>query len=61
MGKCIDSEELKEWIDEWFRTNEYYHPYANRKTIPVSELYDIIERMPEAPNRLEFLEQMEGE
>lgn len=48
MGKCIDVDVLKDWIDGWFDLNSYYHPHAKRTSIPVDELKGILERMPEA-------------
>lgn len=46
MIRLIDKNELKEWVDGWFVMNRYYHPYSTQTNIPVSELYDIVERMP---------------
>lgn len=40
----IDFNELKEWIDNWFDVNKYYHPHSKSNSIPVSELYDIFDR-----------------
>lgn len=40
----IDFNELKEWIDNWFNVNKYYHPHSKLNSIPVSELYDIFDR-----------------
>lgn len=42
----IDKKELKEWVENWFYQNKYYHPYSKSNNIPCSELYDILERMP---------------
>ena len=41
----IESETLKEWIENWFYKNKYYHPFSNRKTIPISELYAVIDEL----------------
>ena len=44
--ELIDKKELKEWIENWFETNKYYHPYSKSNNIPIIELYDILEQMP---------------
>ena len=44
--KMIEKKELKEWIENWFTTNKYYHPYSKSNNIPINELYDILEHMP---------------
>ena len=46
--KPIDVSALKEWIESWFAMNRYYHPYAKNNSIPINELYDILEQMPSA-------------
>lgn len=48
MIKYIDAEEFKEWIANWFYKDKSYHPYSKSNTIPVTELYDILEQMPAA-------------
>lgn len=48
MPKYIEEKELREWIQNWFKTNRYYHPYSKSNDIPIPELYDILERMPTA-------------
>lgn len=40
----IDFNELKEWINNWFYANKYYHPHSKSNSIPISELYDIFDR-----------------
>ena len=45
MSKHIDVDELKEWIQNWFEKNRYYHPYSKSNDIPIPELYDILEQM----------------
>ena len=45
MARHIDSDELKEWIENWFYMNRLYHPYSKSNNIPISELYDILEQM----------------
>lgn len=42
----IYKKELKEWVENWFYQNKYYHPYSKSNNIPCSELYDILERIP---------------
>ncbi len=46
MPKYINVDELKEWIENWFEKNAYYHPYSKANNIPIPELYDILERIP---------------
>lgn len=46
MPKYIEEKELREWIQNWFEMNRYYHPYSKTNDIPIPELYDILERMP---------------
>lgn len=46
MPRLIDADALKEWIENWFVKNAYYHPYSKSNNIPIPELYDILERMP---------------
>lgn len=41
-----DADELKEWVENWFEKNRYYHPHSKANNIPIPELYDILERMP---------------
>ncbi len=44
--RLIDADALKEWIENWFTKNRFYHPYAKNNNIPITELYDILEQMP---------------
>ena len=44
--KLFDVKTLKEWIENWFEVNAYYHPYSKSNNIPIPELYDILKRMP---------------
>jgi len=46
--RLIDVGVLKEWVENWFTKNRFYHPYAKNNNIPIPELYDIIEQMPSA-------------
>lgn len=46
--KHIEVNELKEWVENWFYQDRYYHPYSKSNNIPVPELYDLLERMPAA-------------
>lgn len=46
--RLIDAGVLKEWVENWFTKNRFYHPYAKNNNIPIPELYDIIEQMPSA-------------
>lgn len=46
MDRLISADALKEWIENWFVMNSYYHPYSKSNNIPIPELYDILERMP---------------
>ena len=45
MTRLIDADALKEWVENWFVMNRNYHPYAKSNDIPITELYDILERM----------------
>lgn len=46
MTRLIDANELMEWVKSWQKMDHYYLPYEKRNDIPISELEDIIERMP---------------
>lgn len=46
--RLIDADALKEWVENWFTKNRYYHPFAKNNNIPITELYDILEQMPSA-------------
>ena len=48
MPKYIEEKELREWVQNWFEKNRYYHPYSKSNNIPIPELYDILEQMPSA-------------
>jgi hypothetical protein len=48
MAKYIDAEAVKEWVANWFYKHKLYHPYSKTNTIPITELYDILEQMPTA-------------
>ena len=45
-GRLIDVNELKEWVENWFEVNRFYHPYSKTNNIPIPDLYDILEHMP---------------
>lgn len=44
--RLIDSNELKEWVKNWFEKHRYYHPYSKANDIPITELYDLLGQMP---------------
>ena len=44
-GRLVDEKEVKDWVENWLCVNKYYHPYSSSKSIPVSELYDVLQRM----------------
>lgn len=44
--RLINVDELKEWIENWFVKNAGWYPYDKSNNIPISELYNILERMP---------------
>ena len=48
MPKYFEEKELREWVQNWFEMNRYYHPYSKSNDIPIPELYDILEQMPTA-------------
>ena len=45
MTRLIDKDELMEWVNNWLKMDHYYHS-DTRNDIPISELEDIINRMP---------------
>ena len=49
--KTISINELKEWIENWFYKNKYYHPYSKSNSIPITELYDILDQISSRPIR----------
>ena len=44
-GRLVDEKEVKDWVENWLCVNKYYHPYSSSESIPVSELYDVLQRM----------------
>ena len=44
--RLINADSPKEYVEGWLHTDEYYHPYSKKKTIPISELYDVFSRIP---------------
>jgi len=42
----ISKQEVFEYIEGWLKMDEYYHPDAEQRNIPVDEVKDIIERVP---------------
>ena len=42
----ISKDVLKEYITGWLNMDKYYHPYSQGKTIPTSEILDLIDRVP---------------
>lgn len=48
MGKTVNTDTVVEWVQSWLTKDKYYHPYSKQTTIPISELYDILEQMPSA-------------
>lgn len=53
MNDCIEvkndlisRKDLGAAIDAWLSIDRYYHPYSKQKTMPVSEIVDIIRQMP---------------
>lgn len=48
MTKVIYTNELMEWVKNWLKMDHYYHPDEKQNDIPISELEDIIKRMPTA-------------
>lgn len=51
MNKYIYTDELKSWVENWFYMHKNYHPYSKSNNIPITELYDILERIPTADVR----------
>ena len=45
-GDLIDRDEVGAWIDGWHTKNEYYHPYSKGKTMPTSEVVDLVKQVP---------------
>ncbi len=46
MTRLIDTNELIKWVKNWTKMDHYYHSGEKRNDIPISELGDIIDRMP---------------
>ena len=46
MTKVIYAGVLMEWVKSWLKMDHYYHPSEKQNDIPISELEDIIKRMP---------------
>lgn len=44
----ISRKEAISWIECWLGLHKYYHPYSKCKTMPTSEVIDILEGMPSA-------------
>ena len=42
----ISKDVLKEYITGWLNMDKYYHPYSQGKTIPTSEILDLIDSVP---------------
>lgn len=59
MNRCVEVDELKSAVKSWLATDKYYHPHSKGKTIPVSELLDIIDRLPTA-NHVSESKKVEG-
>ncbi len=53
----IDRELVIEWINNWRDKNKYYHPLSKNKTIPISEVIDILEGAPSAEKTGRWIEQ----
>lgn len=51
MSDLISRKDLGAAIDNWLAIDRYYHPYSKQKTIPVSELVDIIKLLPSAQRK----------
>lgn len=45
-GRLIEASEVKDWVENWFEMNRYYHPHSKSKNISTDELYDILEHIP---------------
>lgn len=56
----ISRKELGAAIDNWLAIDRYYHPYSKQKTIPVSELIDIIKLLPSAQRTGRWLKNDNG-
>lgn len=52
MSDLISRDELGAAIDNWLTIDRYYHPYSKQKTIPVSEVIDIIKLLPTAETEI---------
>lgn len=44
-GRLVDENEVKDWVENLLYVNKYYHPYSSSKSIHVSDLYDVLQRM----------------
>ena len=55
----IERELATEWIYNWRDKNKYYHPLSKNKTIPISEVIDILEGVPSAEKTGEWIDTIE--
>lgn len=55
----IESETLKEWIENWIYKLKYYHPFSKGKTIPISDLYDLIDQLCRYESIMEYIKEEE--
>ena len=45
MGKLIDTDELMEWVSDWFEWNGCWSLYSNSNDIPIIELKHILDQI----------------
>lgn len=53
----IDRKQAISWIECWLGLHKYYHPYSKCKTMPTSEVLDILNRVPSAEKTGKWIEQ----
>ena len=55
----ISREDAISWIECWLGLHKYYHPYSKCKTMPTSEVLDILNRVPSAEKTGEWIDSIE--
>ena len=48
MSDLISRQEAIEWVKNLLDINRYYHPHSKSEKFPISEVIDVLERIPTA-------------
>lgn len=48
MSDLISRQEAIEWVKNLLDINRYYHPHSRSEKFPISEVIDVLERIPNA-------------